>query len=449
MLDTLQHLLYSLEPEPSAPVDRKGKARETPATPFSFPQSQTVHFNVPVVVPHNTSPSSATPSKSVPAAQTKSAPDAPKPTEGTNLHRTSSLSPTQAQAVEDHIKRAVSLSTIEHIQDSLQTLQSGFVFPTDLDLARPESPSGHDSDSESDLVFTSKNRTVHAYEHALNGLLEKLDAVESFGDEEIRGRRKAVVGLVEGALKEVGRRVEESRERERVRPSVEEEKVAVGAVDIELSSAAPSTVTSEGSASTQAGPITISAEVPAQESTSPSTALGSETEHELTGSAIEEPTTVLDPVFTTSQDAVVPAGALHSGAGEAAVAEIPVQDVLAEVLLEISSVDADGDAQKVINGNVALIDDTTLATIADAEDALSALGPDSSYTSDDIASPFPDQAGASFLLQPGLSSLPHAVSRSTQQQHEEDDVDVVSVGDVSEGESELKEWDDVESIGSL
>lgn len=293
-------------------------------------------------------------------------------------------------------------------------------------------------------------RTVHAYEHALNELLEKLDAVESFGDEEIRGRRKAVVGLVEGALKEVGRRVEESRERERARSSVEEGKVVVDMVDIELSSAAPSTVISEESASPQSRPTTVIAEVPVQESIGSSAGLGSKTEHELTGSAIEEPTTVLDSVFTKSEVAVIPTGALHSIADEAVGAATPAQDVLAEFLLETSSTDADADAQEVIPGNAALVDDSTPATTTDAEDALSVVGTDSSSsTPDDITSPFLDQAGASFLFQPGLSPLPDVVQRSTLQQHEQDDVDVVSVGDVSEGELELKDWDDVESVGSV
>lgn len=66
-------------------------------------------------------------------------------------------------------------------------------------------------------MYTSNNRAVHAYENALNGLLERLDAVESQGDSEVRGRRKEVVREVERALRDIERRVEESRERSRER----------------------------------------------------------------------------------------------------------------------------------------------------------------------------------------------------------------------------------------
>lgn len=71
-------------------------------------------------------------------------------------------------------------------------------------------------------MYTSNNRAVHAYEDALNGLLECLDAVDSQGDHEIRGRRKEVVKEVERALRDIERRVEESRERSRERGCTEE-----------------------------------------------------------------------------------------------------------------------------------------------------------------------------------------------------------------------------------
>ncbi|EKM52373.1 uncharacterized protein PHACADRAFT_101076, partial [Phanerochaete carnosa HHB-10118-sp] len=127
------------------------------------------------------------------------------------------MTPAQAQEAKERLEdahaRALSLGTIKRIEDTLSTLQSSFVFPIDLDLARPESPSGWDSDSEAELAFTPKNKPVHVYEYALSGLLSKLDAVDSFGDEAIRGRRKEVVNKVEKALREIGKRVEESRER--------------------------------------------------------------------------------------------------------------------------------------------------------------------------------------------------------------------------------------------
>jgi len=50
---------------------------------------------------------------------------------------------------------------------------------------------------------------VRAYEYALNGLLEKLDAMESDGNEEIRDARREAVKEVEKALEDVERKVKE------------------------------------------------------------------------------------------------------------------------------------------------------------------------------------------------------------------------------------------------
>jgi hypothetical protein len=50
---------------------------------------------------------------------------------------------------------------------------------------------------------------VRAYEHALNGLLERLDAIDSDGNEEVRDVRRGVVKEVERALEEMERKVKE------------------------------------------------------------------------------------------------------------------------------------------------------------------------------------------------------------------------------------------------
>jgi hypothetical protein len=49
---------------------------------------------------------------------------------------------------------------------------------------------------------------VRYYEQALSALLTQLDAVESWGNEEVRKHRKELVGRVEGALEEVEREVQ-------------------------------------------------------------------------------------------------------------------------------------------------------------------------------------------------------------------------------------------------
>lgn len=134
------------------------------------------------------------------------------------VKRTPAISPATRERILNVVRsrraRKASLASIQEIESTLRSLESTFVFPSQLDFSRPPSPtSGADSDNESSLAYTSNNRSVHAYEHALSTLLEKLDAVESGGDLEVRGRRKEVVGEVEKALREVEKRVEESRER--------------------------------------------------------------------------------------------------------------------------------------------------------------------------------------------------------------------------------------------
>ncbi|RPD63394.1 hypothetical protein L227DRAFT_599070 [Lentinus tigrinus ALCF2SS1-6] len=116
------------------------------------------------------------------------------------------------------------LGEIKEVEAALRKLQEDFKFPSHLDFVSPapsvanaSSSSASDSDEPGRLAYTPNNTPVHAYENALNALLTRLDAVESNGDLEVRGRRKEVVKAVEGALEAVERRVEESRERERQR----------------------------------------------------------------------------------------------------------------------------------------------------------------------------------------------------------------------------------------
>ncbi|GJE88964.1 hypothetical protein PsYK624_050520 [Phanerochaete sordida] len=219
--ETLEHLLSELvgavPAAKKAKVD-KGKARETPAVPFNFSKSQ------PEAPAKPATPSSFT----IPVNTPSPAPA----TEGADLHRTPAMTPTQAQEAKDRREaaqgRTLSLGTIARIEESLRALESSFVFPTDLDLDLDlaRTANGWDSDSETELAYTPRNKPVHAYEHALNGLLAQLDAVESFGDDAVRGRRKEVVHEVERALRAIGRRVEESRERART-PVAEEHSVSI------------------------------------------------------------------------------------------------------------------------------------------------------------------------------------------------------------------------------
>jgi len=96
-----------------------------------------------------------------------------------------------------------SLSIIEDIRSTLTKLSAGFSLPSSLDFSDDE-PDG--------LAFTPTNAPVRVYEHALNKLLEQLDAVESDGDEEVRVVRRAAVKDVEKTIEDVEKRIREARE---------------------------------------------------------------------------------------------------------------------------------------------------------------------------------------------------------------------------------------------
>jgi len=110
------------------------------------------------------------------------------------------------------IDRAIALSSVEHVQDTLTKLQADFVLPAKLEHYTPSTDDRDEtasvsSVSSSDLTklipYTSVNKPVYKYENELNGLLEELDRIDSHGDAEVRERRKEVVKAVEKALEGV------------------------------------------------------------------------------------------------------------------------------------------------------------------------------------------------------------------------------------------------------
>jgi BAG domain len=104
---------------------------------------------------------------------------------------------------------ANSLAQIRKIEASFQVLESDFVFPRKVDFTPPSSPTSSGTDSPIKLAYTSRNAPIHNYTHALSVLLTQLDAIESFGSDDVRHKRKEVVDRVEGALEGVERVVEE------------------------------------------------------------------------------------------------------------------------------------------------------------------------------------------------------------------------------------------------
>jgi hypothetical protein len=109
-----------------------------------------------------------------------------------------------------------SLQTIQSIETSFHVLEDDFTMPRQLDF-QSSSISGDDTNSSDEgtvtaspkLSFTSVNAPIHNYTHALSQLLNQLDAIESFGSEEVRARRKLVVEMVEKALEGVESEIEQ------------------------------------------------------------------------------------------------------------------------------------------------------------------------------------------------------------------------------------------------
>jgi hypothetical protein len=103
------------------------------------------------------------------------------------------------------------LITIRAVRSQFSALESAFKFPPVLDF------------DHSELAVTPNNAPVRAYEHALNGLLEQLDAIESDGDEEVRNVRREVVREVERALEDVEQKVREQTPQAPVQEVTKEE----------------------------------------------------------------------------------------------------------------------------------------------------------------------------------------------------------------------------------
>ncbi|KAI0702835.1 hypothetical protein C8T65DRAFT_741511 [Cerioporus squamosus] len=192
--------------------DSRRPAESQPVAGPSKPKQ--ARFRVPV------EESAASPSSH--SQETTPAPEPQPTTDGAPLHRTHALPPAVASKLLKFYRarraRKLSLGEIKEVEDALRKLQETFEFPEHLDFVNPvpsDATAESDSDEPGRLAYTSNNTPLHAYEHALNTLLTRLDAVESNGDLEVRGRRKEVVREVERALEVVERRVEESRERER------------------------------------------------------------------------------------------------------------------------------------------------------------------------------------------------------------------------------------------
>ncbi|KAI6045023.1 hypothetical protein EDC04DRAFT_2638053, partial [Pisolithus marmoratus] len=94
-----------------------------------------------------------------------------------------------------------SISSIAEIDASFEKLENEFVFPDELDFESSSLP-------ELKLAYTSRNAPVRYYDHALQELLSKLDAVPSYGSARVREARRAMVTKVERALERLEEEIE-------------------------------------------------------------------------------------------------------------------------------------------------------------------------------------------------------------------------------------------------
>ncbi|EJU00315.1 hypothetical protein DACRYDRAFT_23245 [Dacryopinax primogenitus] len=132
----------------------------------------------------------------------------PRPTPPT-LEQTEAAANTIQAAYRAHQQRTRAHASLDAISRKVTSLLSSFQMPPtlDFDLSAPSAPSFAEEDGEGEtvpkLLYNAQNTPVHAQEHALTQLLQKLDGVESNGDLGVRGRRKGLVGKIERALREM------------------------------------------------------------------------------------------------------------------------------------------------------------------------------------------------------------------------------------------------------
>ncbi|KIY68348.1 hypothetical protein CYLTODRAFT_421669 [Cylindrobasidium torrendii FP15055 ss-10] len=123
--------------------------------------------------PASTKPAQATPAKKSPVSSRSSSPK-PEP------------SPAESRR------------SISAISASLAKLTADFSMPTSVDFV----------DGANKLAYTPTNAPIRVYEQALTALLTQLDGIDSFGDDELRKERKAVVERVEERLDALEKEVE-------------------------------------------------------------------------------------------------------------------------------------------------------------------------------------------------------------------------------------------------
>ncbi|CAE7203624.1 unnamed protein product [Rhizoctonia solani] len=122
----------------------------------------------------------------------------PMPAEPASHDASASVTDAMAESSNPEVQR--SHSAVSDILKSFSDLKTSFTFPNKIDFLN--SPGDSDAVTPK-LAYTPNNAPLHQYEHLLTGLLTKLDAVESYGQESIRKARKDAVRLIEQELEEL------------------------------------------------------------------------------------------------------------------------------------------------------------------------------------------------------------------------------------------------------
>ena len=140
---------------------------------------------------------------------------------------------TAALAIQQAFRIHRSLHAISTIASEFQQLKAAFVYPDVIDFQKPGSEEGHISvpatrlasqvadvdevaeeeradsmevdESLPKLAYTTVNYPVHSYVDATERLLMRLDGVDSWGDEDVREKRRSVVREIGGEVAKLER----------------------------------------------------------------------------------------------------------------------------------------------------------------------------------------------------------------------------------------------------
>ena len=104
-----------------------------------------------------------------------------------------------------------SFTKIHDLAREFHRLKQNFVYPTVIEFQKPGGEivsvrSRSDPEDESEvgegpegkLAYTRTNEGLHTYTHGMEGLLGKLDCVESWNETSVRRQRRGVIGEIEG-----------------------------------------------------------------------------------------------------------------------------------------------------------------------------------------------------------------------------------------------------------